>query len=208
MSASQSPTPGLKLLPRVPPSDEQLCRDFLSGEPAAFGELVRRHQDLVYRLVRRYATSADDGRELAQRAFLQAFEAARRTLPRLKKRSDDDVPFRAWLLRIAINIGKNHARDAGRWAWAPVESLERQGSGHQSATEQLELAEQQQQTRRAVLQLPKRQREVFGLRIDGGLSFAEVAAALGISEAIAKSHFHYAVKRLRDEVMRDQREPS
>jgi RNA polymerase sigma-70 factor (ECF subfamily) len=48
--------------------------------------------------------------------------------------------------------------------------------------------------------LPKRQREVFTLRIDAGLPFAEIADALGISEGNAKSHFHYAVKRLRDEV--------
>jgi DNA-binding NarL/FixJ family response regulator len=38
------------------------------------------------------------------------------------------------------------------------------------------------------------------LRIDGGLPFAEIATTLGISEGNAKSHFHYAVKRLRDEV--------
>ena len=55
-------------------------------------------------------------------------------------------------------------------------------------------------TRRAVLRLPRRQREVLTLRIDGGLPFAEVAGTLGISEGNAKTHFHYAVKRLKEEV--------
>ena len=55
-------------------------------------------------------------------------------------------------------------------------------------------------TRRAVLRLPRRQREVLTLRIDGGLPFAEVATTLGITEGNAKTHFHYAVKRLREEV--------
>jgi RNA polymerase sigma-70 factor, ECF subfamily len=64
----------------------------------------------------------------------------------------------------------------------------------------MERVENDALVRRAVLTLPRRQREVFTLRIDGGLPFAEIAITLGISEGNAKSHFHYAVKRLRDEV--------
>ena len=51
-----------------------------------------------------------------------------------------------------------------------------------------------------MLCLPTRQREVFTLRIDAGLPFAEVAATLGITEGNAKAHFHHAVKRLKEEV--------
>ena len=47
--------------------------------------------------------SADDALDLSQRAFLQAFEAARRALPRLLA-SSLEVPFKAWLLRIAVQI--------------------------------------------------------------------------------------------------------
>ena len=42
-------------------SDSALCRAFLDGDEAAFGELIRRHQPLVQRLVRRYAASAGWG---------------------------------------------------------------------------------------------------------------------------------------------------
>src|SRR5207248_2776365 len=98
----------LELVPTPPgeplPSDDALCRAFLEGDSQAFGQLLARHQALVYRLVRRYAGTPDDARDLAQRAFLQAFEAAARSLPRLGKAG---VPFRAWLLRIAVNLGKN-----------------------------------------------------------------------------------------------------
>jgi RNA polymerase sigma-70 factor (ECF subfamily) len=65
-----------------------------------------------------------------------------------------------------------------------------------SAEKALERAQIEAFTREAVVELPRRQREVFTLRIDGGLPFADVAAALDITEANAKSHFHYAVKRL------------
>ena len=182
-----------------PASDGALCRAFLAGDSNAFGELVHRYQDLVFKLVRRYAAAPDEARDLTQRAFLQAFEAARRTLPRLVD-SDGDVPFKAWLLRIAINLGKNQVRDGARWPRAPLEAVDGAVEPSAGAHEALERAEAEALTRRAVTALPKRQREVFTLRIDAGLPFAEIAGALGISEGNAKSHFHYAVKRLRDEV--------
>lgn len=176
-----------------------MCRAFLAGDPKAFGELVRRYQDVVFRLVRRYAAAPDEARDLTQRAFLQAFEAARRTLPRLVD-SEGEVPFKAWLLRIAINLGKNQVRDGARWPRAPLEAVDTAVEPSAGAHDALERAEAEALTRRAVTALPKRQREVFTLRIDAGLPFAEIAEALGISEGNAKSHFHYAVKRLRDEV--------
>lgn len=200
MTASfQTPRAGLQLVPTGPRSDSALCQDFLTGDPRAFGELVRRHQDVVFRLLRRYTRTADDALDLSQRAFLQAFEAARRSLPRLMKGSIE-VPFKAWLLRIAVNLAKNHARDASRWPAASLEVVEAQGSGAASAAELLLTLQREALTRRAVLQLPRRQREVLTLRVDGGLGFGEVAQTLGITEGNAKTHFHYAVKRLREEI--------
>jgi RNA polymerase sigma-70 factor (ECF subfamily) len=155
---------------------------------------------LLLRVLRRYARGPEDVRDLVQRAFLQAFEASRRALPRLA-RTSDDVPFKPWLLRIAINLGKNHLRDTARWAPAPLAVVEGR-SEIPGAQELLERAEAEAAVRRAVLLLPRRQREVFTLRIDGGLPFAEVAAALGITEGNAKTHFHHAVKRLKEETQR------
>ncbi len=191
----------MRLVPVGPRSDAALCRDFLDGDATAFGELVRRHQDVVFKLLRRYTRTADDALDLAQRAFLQAFEAARRSLPRLSKGSLD-VPFRPWLLRIAVNLAKNHARDAAKWPSAPAEALDDKGAPAQSAVDAIIQGQRELATKRAVLALPRRQREVLTLRIDGGLSFAEVAQTLGITEGNAKSHFHYAVKRLREEIRR------
>jgi RNA polymerase sigma-70 factor, ECF subfamily len=189
----------LRLVAAPGRTDAELCRAFLDGDTVAFGELLQRHQDAVYRLVRRYARSADEARDLTQRAFLAAFEAARRVLPAMRP-SGPDFPFRPWLLRIAINLAKNHLRDASRWTLAPVESVDALARPRDTAHEALERAQAEAMTRRAVLRLPRRQREVFTLRIDGGLAFAEVAEVLGITEGNAKAHFHHAVNRLRTEV--------
>ena len=77
-----------------------------------------------------------------------------------------------------------------------MEAIDTERRLEATADKALERAQIEAFTRDAVIQLPRRQREVFTLRVDGGLPFAEVAAALDITEANAKSHFHYAVKRL------------
>jgi RNA polymerase sigma-70 factor (ECF subfamily) len=183
------------------PTEADLVRAFAEGEVAALGTLIKRHQVTVLKVVRRYARTPDEAKDLAQRAFLQALEAAQRTLPKLAPQQHE-VPFKAWLLRIAVNLGKNHVRDAGRWVSTTLDAPGAERPTLVSAHDALERVEQEALTRRAVLELPPRQREVFTLRIDAGLPFGEIAETLGITEGNAKAHFHHAVKRLKDEVAR------
>jgi RNA polymerase sigma-70 factor, ECF subfamily len=176
-------------------SDEALVVDFLRGETRAFGELVRRHQQLVQALVRRYASRPDDVADLAQASFLRAFAAARRSLARLER--GEPGLFRAWLVRIAVNVGKNHVRDTARWRFEDASVLGESPATGPDPVVALERAEQRHRVRAAMSQLSARQREVVTLRVDGALPFRDVARALGITENNAKVHFHHAVKRLR-----------
>jgi len=186
--------------------EDALVAAFLVGDDDAFGELVRRNERVVLSIVRRYARTADDARDLAQRTFLRAFEAARRALRHGPRR--DAVPFRRWLLRVAVNLSKNHVRDEARRTHAPLSfagaargDAEPGAAALQSpapdAVDALSRAEDAARLRAAVLRLPRRQREVLTLRIDGELPFAEIAGALGISENAAKVTFHHATRRLR-----------
>ncbi|MFL5351969.1 RNA polymerase sigma factor [Archangium sp.] len=175
------------------PSDEALCRAFLAGDEAAFGSLVERHRALVFALMRRYTARPEDAADLAQQAFLRALEASRRVFSRWSP--SGPAPFRAWLIRIALNLAKNHARQGRRWLHA-VEHPDTEAPG-ESAHEALERGERERQVRAAVLALPRRQREVLTLRVDAGLGFRDIAETLGITETNAKVNFHHAVKRLR-----------
>ncbi len=179
-------------------ADAPLVRAFLAGDDRAFGELVQRHERAVLAVVRRFAAgsraSEDVARDLAQQTFVNAFEAARRSL---FLREGEPVPFRAWLMRIAVNLGRNHARQARRWRSAPAEDahelpVEAAGSAR------LERGEADRAVRKAMEGLSRRQREVVSLRIDAELPFRDVAEALGITENAAKVHFHHAARRLRD----------
>lgn len=186
--------PSLRVLQggRTVEPDGSLLRDFLAGDEGAFEELWRRHHATVHALTRRYARSPEDARDLTQRAFLRAVSAARRAV----RRAGPDFPFRPWLVRIAANLGKNHLRDEARWRRAPVHDLDGLADGAAPADELLGRRDRERRVREAVLRLPRRQREVFTLRIDAGLPFAEVARTLGIEEGNARVHFHHAVRRL------------
>ena len=197
MSDEAQQRPPLRLLPggrsREQRDEDALVGAWLVGDDEAFGELVRRHEPLVLALVRRWARTPEDARDLAQRTFLRAFESARRHLVRGEPSA---VPFRRWLVRVAINLAKNHVRDETRWTRSPV--AETLADGTTPALEALEREQQRVRVRRAVAALPRRQREVLTLRLDVELPFAEIAAALAITENAAKVAFHHATRRLRE----------
>jgi RNA polymerase sigma-70 factor, ECF subfamily len=182
--------------------EEALLAAFLVGDDEAFGALVLRHERLVLSLVRRYARNPEDARDLAQRTFLRAFEAARRAL---RHGPHGAIPFRRWLIRIAVNLGKNHLRDSTRFRLVALDAAgeDRLASRTAGAAEELERAEQAARVRAAVLRLPRRQREVLTMRIDAELPFAEIAEALEITENAARVNFHHATRRLRELVEED-----
>jgi RNA polymerase sigma factor (sigma-70 family) len=189
-------TPRLALASAPAPTDEALCRAFLAGDEAAFGVLVERYRSLVLSLVRRFAPRPEDAADLAQQAFLRALEASGRVFSRWRLTSP--VPFRAWLVRIALNLAKNHARQGRRWRPALLTEVEdTPADPRESPQEAMERLERTRRVQAEVLTLPRRQREVLTLRVDAELPFRDIAKTLGITENNAKVQFHHAVKRLK-----------
>jgi len=198
---SQRGQSGLRLVPRAAregQSDETLLASFFQGDDGAFGLLCTRHEPLVLSLVRRWARTPDDARDLAQRTFLRALQAARRDA-RGRRGGERAGPleFRRWLVRIAVNLGKNHARDEARAGRVALEALGAAEGREPDAPSLVLRRERERRVRRAVAALPPRQREVLTLRVDGDLPFAEIGAALGITENAAKVSFHHATRALR-----------
>ena len=174
--------------------DDRLLRRFLAGEQQAFEALILRHRDVVHSLARRYARNSADAADLTQGSFLRAFKSVRRAF---NPRSPGLLPFRSWLLRIAVNLAKNHVRDRKRRPQVALEMVSELPMGSATALQTLERRENERRVREAVVILPRREREVFTLRLDGGLPFAEIGEILGITENNAKVSFHHAFKRLK-----------
>src|SRR3954470_18985066 len=176
------------------PSDAELLAAFGSGDVRAFETLVRRYQRPVLSIARRFARDEDDAEDLAQRAFINASRRAS---------GWRGGSFKSWLFRIVVNLAKNHVRDTARFDRSD-EAQEHEAAPTESTAEaRIEAAQRNKALRAAVAELPRRQREVLLLRIDGDLPFAEIASTLGITEVNAKVNFHHAVQRLKTLIPRD-----
>jgi RNA polymerase sigma-70 factor (ECF subfamily) len=169
-------------------SDEELLEAFRAGDHRAFEGLVRRYQRPVLGIARRFARDQDDAEDLSQRAFINAAERAG---------GWRGGSFKSWLFRIVVNLAKNHIRDIARFDRSEQAQEHEADPVQASAEDRLHTIEQQKALREAVARLPKRQREVLLLRIDGDLPFAEIAQTLGITEVNAKVNFHHAVQKLK-----------
>jgi RNA polymerase sigma-70 factor (ECF subfamily) len=169
-------------------SDEELLEAFRAGDHRAFETLVRRYQRPVLGIARRFARDGDDSEDLAQRAFINAAERAG---------GWRGGSFKSWLFRIVVNLAKNHVRDMARFDRSEEAQEQETASAQPGADEALHSRQQQKELRGAVARLPRRQREVLLLRIDGDLPFAEIAQTLGITEVNAKVNFHHAVQKLK-----------
>ena len=171
--------------------DLALVARFRAGERAAFDELVRRHQQALWRMARRYVKNDADAADVVQQAFVRAF----RGLDRFRAAST----VRTWLYRIAINLALNHVRDRAREQPAADDELAaRAETTRATGPQRIIDGEDQARLRAAIAALPPKQRMVLELRVYDDLPFKEVADLADCTENAAKVNFHYAVRRLRE----------
>jgi RNA polymerase sigma-70 factor (ECF subfamily) len=172
--------------------DHELVARFAAGDESAFDALVRRYQKPIYWLARRYVSNDADAKDVAQRALVQAFLRVRGLR--------DQLSFRAWLYRVAVNLALNSVRD--RRPALPLDevpALPAPGGGDRLIED-----ETQRRLRAAVAELPRQQRLVVELRVFDELPFREVAAIAECSEESARVNFHHALKKLRQRMNGDE----
>ena len=129
-------------------------------------------------------------RELAADAAQEAFFQLYRKWDRISNYEDPA----SWVYRVAINRCKDHRRALAR-ATRLLERLAASSSAGDGASWAPEL-----EFRDALRRLPSRQRTATALHYVAGLSVAQVATAMGISEGAVKSHLFRAREALRSEL--------
>ncbi|WP_342251565.1 RNA polymerase sigma factor [Sphingomonas sp. OTU376] len=174
-------------------SDGELAALSLAGRTAAFAEILQRHREAIYRIVAGSIGDPDEALDLVQETFLAAHGALRRY--------DPARPMRAWLTTIAIN----KCRDWGRrravrrliaFALPIDDAAERVAEDRPGHDVEIADREALARTSRAIAGLPSSLREVIVLRTIEGLSQAETAAALGVSEKAVETRLRRARIRL------------
>jgi RNA polymerase sigma-70 factor (ECF subfamily) len=159
------------------------------GDGAAWETLMREHQAAAYRLAYLLLGDAAQAEDVAQEAFVRAYQAL--------QRFDPARPFRPWLLSIAANLARNQLRAFGRYLAAirrlgqaesrPVESVEGRAA-HSWETQTLW---------QAVRQLDFTDQQVIYFRYFLDLPVEQTAQALNVAEGTVKSRLHRAMNRLR-----------
>ena len=176
--------------PLEPLSDEELARRVAAGEGALFEILMRRHNQSVYRAVRAVLRNDDDAEDVMQQAYLNAYRALGQFAGTAR--------FSTWLTRIAVNEAL--ARRRKRWPMQTENELEITLVESTAPDPEAEAAnaELREVMEREVAALPDPFRAVVVLRDIEGLSTAETAESLGISEDLVKTRLHRAHLALRD----------
>jgi RNA polymerase sigma-70 factor (ECF subfamily) len=167
--------------------ERQLLARCQIGDRRALEEFVARYHGRVYAFVMRQIGNDEMAREMTQRVFVNALRA----LPRFEHRA----PVLAWLLRIAVNVCRNAAREQRAARSGPLDpDLAAAESVPEIAERDLRAAE----VRAAVLSLPPGHREVLVLRHYLEYSLAEIAQILDLPLGTVKSRLHYALEMLRE----------
>ena len=157
----------------------------------AFDALYRSTADSVYA----YAFSLLRDRAGAEDATALAFERAYRRRGRYDPGKGSE---RAWLFAIARNAALDELRRRRRTAALVADPEDPEAAG--AVADGPEAGERRAVVRDALAALEPRDRELVALKFYGGLSNAEIAVLLGVSESNAGTRLHRVVAKLREAV--------
>ena len=169
--------------------DVDLVSAAVGGNREAFDVIVARHRRAVYQVCYRFVNNHEDASDLAQDAFVRAW----RGLKNFRGQS----ALSTWLYRIAVNVCLNRV-SAKTVTTEPIESTEQvadariEGAQHAMLREERAVA-----VRKAIAELPRKQRATLILRAYHDLSHQQIADILGSSVGAVKANFFHALANLK-----------
>ena len=178
--------------------DQLLIDSCLAGRRDAFGQLVDRYQNRLFHSLLHLLGSTEDAQDIAQEAFVQAFEKL--------SGFRGQAQFYSWLFRIAYNLAVSDRRKARRVS-VSLEN-QREASGFEPTDTNpsndpsyaMDSEERQRIVQRALTELPEEFRTTLILKEMDGMSYEDIASTLGIPLGTVRSRIHRARIELRDKL--------
>src|SRR6266571_5551958 len=167
--------------------DLDLIARWKGGDERAATELVERHAAALAR----FAVSTgerSDVDELVQDTFVRAFNS----LDGFR----GDSSFRTWLFTIERRLIVDRRR-AERRRLDRIEIRDDDAATEYNALDAMVADEIERRLQHVVKRLSPTQREVFVLRVGEGLSYKEIAEAVGTTEGAARVHYHNAIRAVK-----------
>ena len=176
----------------APTPDDQTDFDLVArwkgGDERAATLLVARHADAVARFAASLG-ARDEVEEVVQDTFVRAFAS----LDGFRGES----AFRTWLFTIARRLLLDRRRSIRRRG-EQVAVKDSDVRTEYDALDTLVARESEGRVRAAMARLTPTQREVFTLRVGEGMSYREIADAVGSTEGAARVHYHNAIRAIKE----------
>jgi len=165
------------------------------GDPDAWEELVRTHQEPVFRLAYLFLGDPDDAEDAAQETFIRAYQSL--------ARFDLSRPFRPWVMSIVANQARNRLRSLKRYLSAAQRFFQTDPQSMFSTSNGAETRLDSTALWQTVKRLSLTDQQMIYLRYFLDMSESETAQALGIPAGTVKSRLHRALNRLRGLISTD-----
>ena len=170
------------------PADADLANRLATDLDGSFEALVVAHQDRLFTIAYRIGGDRSDAEELVQDTFVRAYRAMDDYPPARIR----ELRLRGWLTTILLNPGRNRSRVR---RVSTVELVFEPGS--EPAADPLTRRDERETWARLLAGLTPAQRTAVVLRHVDGLSYAEIAEAVGRPEGTVKAHVHRGLAALR-----------
>jgi RNA polymerase sigma-70 factor (ECF subfamily) len=169
-------------------------------ELADFDTVMQQHQPAIFRFILASLRDRDAAETLTQDCFLKAYRA--------RDQFRGDASVKTWLMRIAVNLVRDHISNARLKFWrrtrqsgVDISLAEGWLADRRSSPEAMATARQQIATMwSAVENLPEGQRTVFLLRFVEEMEILQIAAATGLKEGTVKIHLFRALRSVRAQI--------
>jgi RNA polymerase sigma-70 factor (ECF subfamily) len=177
--------------------ERALVRRAQEGDTSAFDELVRRYQERIYGTLYHMTASHEDANDLAQEAFIKAYQALRSF--------KGDSSFFTWVYRIAVNRAINFLKQRKHRAAMSLNDLDLNAENHpdlvalvseRTPRREAALTELQEKLNEAMQTLSEPHRLVVTLHDIQGLPHDEIAKILDCNVGTVRSRLFYARQQL------------
>ncbi|HWW00035.1 MAG TPA: sigma-70 family RNA polymerase sigma factor [Candidatus Acidoferrum sp.] len=180
-----------------PPDEMVLVKRAKQGDLSAYDDLVRRYQERIYATVYHMTANHEDANDLAQDAFIKAFQAL--------KSFKGGSSFYTWVYRIAVNKTINFLKQRKNKAQMSLDDLDFNAEhdpdfialiSDKTPRREVSLAELQEKLNAALQKLSEPHRLVVTLHDVQGLSHEEIAEIMDCNIGTVRSRLFYARQQL------------
>ena len=161
------------------------------GDEEAFGILYQENIKRIYTYIYYRTGNIHDAEDLTARVF-------QRALNHITKYKRTDVPFSAWLYRIAHNLVANWHRDCDRKKEVNLEECSELRFRDDSLESTIEKNQEVERLLKAIRKMPDNRQTLLILKYVEEMTNQEIGQIMGKSEGAIKSLYHRTLNELRE----------